>query len=411
MSFAVLNALAPAPRSAPERAEPPRDEREFARALEDEDADESREAERIDEEKAKGEPATDPAAIPAAWPLAMVQAAVTNNAAIVAPAPAASAPLADAPVEPIPATAPHGEAEAVAENQPEAAPATPDADRVGATLAAASALAGAAGETEPDAAQDQAGPRQADVEADAAPESDAAWTPPGPPKPPGAVTKTPAQSAMTQPAFAQGEELAPVRVLRQPVPEAAAPEAKAAPAQAAASAASPAAPPVASPGASFEAKLQAAEAAAAPSTPQARPAAPPPAAAQVAVHIARTFEEGVRRLEVKLSPAELGRVEVKVDVGQDGRALAVVAADRQDTLDLLQRDARTLERALQDAGIRADSGSLSFTLRQQDRQAWSGSGQDGSRSGHGGGRDSASQADSLVSARPRLNLRALDISV
>jgi flagellar hook-length control protein FliK len=200
-------------------------------------------------------------------------------------------------------------------------------------------------------------------------------------------------------------------VLRQAAVEAPAPEAKAAPGQAAPAGASPAGPIVVSPGASFEAKLQMADAAGStPSAPQARPAAAPPPAAQVAVHIARTFEEGVRRLEIKLSPAELGRVEVKLDVGHDGRVQAVVAADRQDTLDLLQRDARTLERALQDAGIRADSGSLSFTLRQQDQQAWPGSGRDGSRPGDGG-RESASQADGLASVRPRPNLRALDISV
>jgi hypothetical protein len=37
-------------------------------------------------------------------------------------------------------------------------------------------------------------------------------------------------------------------------------------------------------------------------------------------------------------------------------------------MELLQRDARDLERALQDAGLRADSGSLSFNLRGQGRE-------------------------------------------
>ena len=36
-----------------------------------------------------------------------------------------------------------------------------------------------------------------------------------------------------------------------------------------------------------------------------------------------------------------------LDIGHDGRILAAVAVDRQETLDLLQRDARALERALQ----------------------------------------------------------------
>jgi len=50
-------------------------------------------------------------------------------------------------------------------------------------------------------------------------------------------------------------------------------------------------------------------------------------------------------------------------MGMDGRVSAVVTADNKDTLDLLQRDQRALERALQDAGLKADSGSLSFNLR------------------------------------------------
>ena len=45
----------------------------------------------------------------------------------------------------------------------------------------------------------------------------------------------------------------------------------------------------------------------------------------------------------------------------------MVTADRQETLDLLQRDSRGLERALQEAGLDADSDNLSFSLRQQNQ--------------------------------------------
>jgi flagellar hook-length control protein FliK len=37
-------------------------------------------------------------------------------------------------------------------------------------------------------------------------------------------------------------------------------------------------------------------------------------------------------------------------------------------MELMQRDARGLERALQDAGLKTDSGSLSFNLRGHDQQ-------------------------------------------
>ena len=47
---------------------------------------------------------------------------------------------------------------------------------------------------------------------------------------------------------------------------------------------------------------------------------------------------------------------------------AVITADRADTLDLLQRDARILQNALQDAGLQADGNSLSFELKGQDRR-------------------------------------------
>lgn len=98
----------------------------------------------------------------------------------------------------------------------------------------------------------------------------------------------------------------------------------------------------------------------------ARPAAHP-MITQIAAHVAQAAIEGNDRISIRLSPAELGRIDVKLEVGPDGRVQAVFAADRAQTVDLLQRDARDLERALQDAGLRADSGSLSFNLRGDGR--------------------------------------------
>ena len=49
--------------------------------------------------------------------------------------------------------------------------------------------------------------------------------------------------------------------------------------------------------------------------------------------------------------------------GLQGRAVAVVSAERPETLDLLQRDAAGLRQALQDAGLSTDSKSLSFNLQ------------------------------------------------
>lgn len=104
------------------------------------------------------------------------------------------------------------------------------------------------------------------------------------------------------------------------------------------------------------------EAAASTQRPQ-RPAQAAPAAAQIAVHIVRAMADGVSRFTVQLQPAELGRVEVKMEIGRDGTVRANVTADRQETVDQLSRDSRVLERALQDAGLKADSQNLHFSLR------------------------------------------------
>ncbi len=88
-------------------------------------------------------------------------------------------------------------------------------------------------------------------------------------------------------------------------------------------------------------------------------------AEQVAVHISRAVASGLDRIVIRLHPADLGRVEVKLEVAGDGRAVVAVSADRPETLELLQRDARSLERALEQAGLRTDSESLSFNMRGQ----------------------------------------------
>jgi Meckel syndrome type 1 protein len=66
-------------------------------------------------------------------------------------------------------------------------------------------------------------------------------------------------------------------------------------------------------------------------------------------------------LTLTLDPAELGRVEVAIERAQ-GEATIRVTAERADTLMLLQRDARELERALADIGMGERGPSLSFSL-------------------------------------------------
>jgi flagellar hook-length control protein FliK len=88
-----------------------------------------------------------------------------------------------------------------------------------------------------------------------------------------------------------------------------------------------------------------------------------PVVQQVAVRISQAVRDGANRITVQLHPADLGRIEVKLELGDSGRLSATVVVDRPETLDMMQRDARGLERALQQAGLDADSDSLQFSLR------------------------------------------------
>ena len=86
---------------------------------------------------------------------------------------------------------------------------------------------------------------------------------------------------------------------------------------------------------------------------------------QVFVNIQRAVEGKVESLTVKLRPELLGRIEIRLDGDAAGRLQIVVLAERSETLDLLQRDARQLEQALQDAGIRTQDQGLQFGLKGQ----------------------------------------------
>jgi flagellar hook-length control protein FliK len=84
---------------------------------------------------------------------------------------------------------------------------------------------------------------------------------------------------------------------------------------------------------------------------------------QVAVTIATRFKAGESRFQIRLDPAELGRIDVDLTVDKGGQATTTLTVERMDTLDLLQRDSRALERALGAAGFKTDQGSLQFNLR------------------------------------------------
>ena len=91
-------------------------------------------------------------------------------------------------------------------------------------------------------------------------------------------------------------------------------------------------------------------------------AAPKPLLDQVAFQVKTAVTDGSSKINIQLHPADLGKLDIKLSVDADGKTSVVVTADNRHTLDLLQRDAQGLSRALGDAGLKTDSGSLSFNL-------------------------------------------------
>jgi len=84
---------------------------------------------------------------------------------------------------------------------------------------------------------------------------------------------------------------------------------------------------------------------------------------QVSVQIAKAAGNGTDKISIRLNPASLGRIDVQLELGQDGRMTATIVADNKDTFDMLQKDARGLAKALQDAGLNTNSGDLNFSMR------------------------------------------------
>jgi flagellar hook-length control protein FliK len=75
--------------------------------------------------------------------------------------------------------------------------------------------------------------------------------------------------------------------------------------------------------------------------------------------------QGQKRFDIRLDPGDLGRVDVRLEIGDDGAVSARLTVDRVETLHLLQRDARTLEQAFEQAGLKPTDSSVEIQLRDR----------------------------------------------
>ena len=142
-------------------------------------------------------------------------------------------------------------------------------------------------------------------------------------------------------------------------------------------------------------------------------APPPPPTRQLApVVVSMALGRGDESLTIALDPGELGLVEVSISQGKEAGQIRIVA-ERPETLALLQRDQRELDRALSQAGLGDLGRSIAFSLASdQGRQREQGGGQDkGKRSV---GLVLGADGDRLIAPVPvqqRLSTSLIDLAV
>lgn len=135
-----------------------------------------------------------------------------------------------------------------------------------------------------------------------------------------------------------------------------------------------------------------------------------PVTEQLSVAISKNITGGKNNFSIRLHPAELGQVDIRLEFAADGKMQALLTVDNERTLSLLQRDQGLLEKTLQNAGFDTSNGNLNFAMKQNG-------------GGHHTGQDSKSHAsneslqDDLASMMPpeqvqfKYGASTLDISV
>jgi chemotaxis protein MotD len=88
----------------------------------------------------------------------------------------------------------------------------------------------------------------------------------------------------------------------------------------------------------------------------------------LAMEIAASAKSGKTRFEIRLDPAELGRIDVRIDIDRHGQVTSHLTVERPETLSMLRQDANQLQRALDNAGLSTGNGGLQFSLRDQSSQ-------------------------------------------
>jgi flagellar hook-length control protein FliK len=114
----------------------------------------------------------------------------------------------------------------------------------------------------------------------------------------------------------------------------------------------------------------------------------------LALEIAVSARSGKSRFDIRLDPADLGRIDVRIDVDRNGQVTSHLTVEKPETLSMLRQDAPQLQRQLDEAGFKTGNGGLQFSLRDQ-----SSSGQDnGNETGRNAQRLVISDEDTIPAA-------------
>lgn len=76
-----------------------------------------------------------------------------------------------------------------------------------------------------------------------------------------------------------------------------------------------------------------------------------------------------QNISIQLHPKELGKVDITMQINNDGKTHVMVVAEKTDTLNMLQKEATSLREMLTDA-LKTDSGNLNFSFHEQGSDSW-----------------------------------------
>lgn len=119
--------------------------------------------------------------------------------------------------------------------------------------------------------------------------------------------------------------------------------------------------PIDAPAARFADPVLKMKAAAKPARPVAESSGP---RADFAEILAKRLEK-TSSFDIRLDPPDLGRVEGRLTVSDDGKAVLSLAFDNQNAFDLFSRDEQALRQALVQAGLSFAAGDFAFSFRDR----------------------------------------------